>query len=433
MFSSLSSFFAAFKLPDLRKRILTMFGLFAVFVAGLHIPVPNIDRQAMQNLVDQGGSLFGLLDVFSGGAFRKFSIFAMSITPYINASIIFQLLGIASERIKQLSKEGEVGQRKISQYTRYLTMALAMVQAFGLITWLRSMGIVKAIGVGQMFGMAVTLTGGTACLMWLAERITDRGVGNGVSLIIFAGITAMLPTQARATWDALMGRSHQWYNVLFLFIIWTATIMAIIYMQQGQRKIPVQHAKRVVGTRVYGGASTSLPLRVNSAGVIPIIFAMSISFFPAQIGRAAQGVLPKDWGPYLEQVIEFFSPGQTATGTAMYFLLVILFTYFYTAVVINVPDLSDNLKKSGSYVPGIRPGKPTSDYLDKVLTRITLAGALFLGVIALLQFYVPDITGVHTFTLVGGTSLLIVVGVALETMQQIEAHLVMRHYEGFIK
>jgi preprotein translocase subunit SecY len=433
MFLSLSSFLAAFKLPDLRKRILSLFGLFAVFVVGLHIPVPNIDRAAMERLVTQGGSLFGLLDVFSGGALRKFSIFAMGITPYINASIIFQLLGLASERIKQLSKEGEVGQRKISQYTRYLTIVLALVQAMGLITWLRSAGIVTAPSVWQTVPMAVTLTGGTACLMWLAEQITDKGVGNGVSLIIFAGIVATLPTQALATWQGLVGGTHQWYNVLFLFMIWVGTIAGIIYVQQGQRKIPVQHAKRVVGTRVYGGASTFLPLRVNTAGVIPIIFAISISLFPAQIGRFVQQALPSDWTPYVEGFIEFFSPGTTASGTVIYFLLVILFTYFYTAVQFNVPDVADNLKKSGSYIPGIRPGKPTSDYLDKVLTRITLAGALFLGVIAIMQYYVRDITGVRTFSLVGGTSLLIVVGVALETMQQIEAHLVMRHYEGFIK
>lgn len=433
MFSSLSSFFAAFKLPDLRKRILMLFALFGVFVLGLHIPVPNIDRAAMERLVTQGGSLFGLLDVFSGGALRKFSIFAMGITPYINASIIFQLLGLASERIKQLSKEGEVGQRKISQYTRYLTIALAMVQAMGLITWLRSAGIVTAVSIWQTIPMAITLTGGTACLMWLAEQITDKGVGNGVSLIIFAGIVATLPTQALATWQGLVGGTHQWFNVAFLFMIWVGTIAGIIYMQQGQRKIPVQHAKRVIGTRVYGGASTFLPLRVNTAGVIPIIFAISISLFPAQIGRVVQQALPSDWTPYVQGFIEFFSPGDTASGTAIYFLLVILFTYFYTAVQFNVPDVADNLKKSGSYIPGIRPGKPTSDYLDKVLTRITLAGAIFLGVIAIMQYYVRDITGVRTFSLVGGTSLLIVVGVALETMQQIEAHLVMRHYEGFIK
>jgi preprotein translocase subunit SecY len=433
MFESLGSLLSAFKLPDLRRRIFYVFGMFGLFVAGLHIPVPNIDRAAMERLVTHGGALFGLFDVFSGGAFRKFSIFAMSITPYINASIIFQLLGVASERIKQLAREGAAGQRKISQYTRYLTIALALVQSFGLCHLLRSQGILQVGSPIQILSIAITLTAGTACLMWMANQITDKGIGNGVSLIIFVGICARLPVDVIMTWKAMLAGAHSWYNVLALATIFVATVMAVIYMQQGQRKIPIQHAKRVVGTRVYGGASTSLPLRVNTAGVIPIIFAISLSLLPAQIFQFAQGILREEWRPTAQAAVDMFTPHATAFGSGLYFLLVVLFTYFYTAVVMNVPELTDNMKKTGSYVPGIRPGRPTADYIDKVLTRITLAGAIFLGVIALLQYYVPDLTGVRSFTLVGGTSLLIVVGVALETMQQIEAHLVMRHYEGFIK
>jgi len=433
MFESISSLLAAFKLPDLRKRILFVFGMFALFVLGLHIPVPNIDREAMDRLMKTAGGLFGLLDVFSGGAFRRFSIFAMSITPYINASIIFQLLGIASDRIKQMMREGEAGQKKISQYTRYLTIALAFLQAWGLTYYLMGQGIVKVSSLFQLIPMTITLTAGTACLMWIAEQITDKGIGNGVSLVIFAGIAARIPVDVNLTYQGWRGGAHQWYNVLFLIAIFVGTVMAIIYMQQGQRKIPVQHAKRVVGTRVYGGASTFLPLRVNTAGVIPIIFAISIALFPQQIAMFISGLLPEGLRPTLENVVSFFNPGDSPFGSGLYFLLVILFTYFYTAVVFNVPEVADNMKKNGSYIPGYRPGRPTADYLDRVLTRITMPGAIFLGIIALLQYYVPNITQVRSFSLVGGTSLLIVVGVALETMQQIEAHLVMRHYEGFIK
>ena len=433
MFESISSLLAAFKLPDLRKRILFVFGMFALFVLGLHIPVPNIDREAMDRLMKTAGGLFGLLDVFSGGAFRRFSIFAMSITPYINASIIFQLLGIASDRIKQMMREGEAGQKKISQYTRYLTIALAFLQAWGLTYYLMGQGIVKVSSLFQLIPMTITLTAGTACLMWIAEQITDKGIGNGVSLVIFAGIAARIPVDVNLTYQGWRGGAHQWYNVLFLIAIFVGTVMAIIYMQQGQRKIPVQHAKRVVGTRVYGGASTFLPLRVNTAGVIPIIFAISIALFPQQIAMFISGLLPEGLRPTLENVVSFFNPGDSPFGSGLYFLLVILFTYFYTAVVFNVPEVADNMKKNGSYIPGYRPGRPTADYLDRVLTRITMPGAIFLGIIALLQYYVPNITQVRSFSLVGGTSLLIVVGVALETMQQIEAHLVMRHYEVFIK
>ncbi len=432
MTGSLGSLVAAFKLPDLRRRILFVFAMFAVYVVGLHIPLPNVSRDMMDNLFAQGGDLMGLLDVFSGGALRRFSILAMGIIPYINASIIFQLLGIASPRIQQLAREGEAGRRKISQYTRYLTIGLAMVQATGMCLALRGRGVITVHSVLSLIPMIVTLTAGTAFLMWLGELITDKGIGNGVSLIIFAGIMARVPYDVSKTWEGLVAGVNGIFNVAFLGVILVGTVLAIVYMQQGQRKIPIQHAKRVVGTRMTSGGSTYLPLRVNSAGVIPIIFAISIALFPAAIAQFVQPTTDR-WIDVRDWLVAFFSPGATFWGSGIYFLLVIFFTYFYTAVTFNVEEVADNLRKSGGYVPGIRPGKPTRDYLDRVLVRLTLAGALFLGIIALMQYYVGDITRVTTYTLVGGTSLLIVVGVALETMQQIEAHLVMRHYEGFIR
>lgn len=431
MTGSISSLFAAFKLPDLRRRILFVFGMFAVFVVGLHIPIPNVSRRAMDDLFQQGGDLLGLFDVFSGGALKRFSIFAMGIIPYINASIIFQLLGIASPRIQELAREGESGRRKISQYTRYLTIALAMMQAWGLTMMLRGKGVIVVPSVLSLIPMTLTLTAGTAFLMWLGEQITDQGIGNGVSLIIFAGIMARVPYEMGLTWEALRTEVVRPFNVAFLAVIFVGTVLAIVYMQQGQRKIPIQHAKKVVGTRMYSGASSYLPLRVNSAGVIPIIFAISVAMFPGMIAQFLP--VPADYEGLRDTVLQWISPGSHVFGSSVYFLLVIFFTYFYTAVTFNVEDVADNLKKSGGYIPGIRPGRPTRDYLDRVLVRLTLAGALFLAVIALMQYYVGDITGVTTYSLVGGTSLLIVVGVALETMQQIEAHLVMRHYEGFIR
>jgi preprotein translocase subunit SecY len=438
----LASLIAAFKLPDLRRRILFVFGMFAIFVACLHVPVPHIDRDAMRRLVEQGGALLGLFDVFSGGAFRRFSILAMSVTPYINASIIFQLLTMAWPRLEQLAKEGESGRKKIGQYTRYLTVILAILQATGLVLVLTRPqagieAVVQTKQVGAIIGMVLTLTAGTCFLMWLGEQITDQGIGNGISLIIFGGIMARMPYDVMRTIVYVREGALPPGNVIALALIFLGTVAGIIVVQQGQRKIPIQHAKRVVGTRMYGGASTYLPLRVNMAGVIPIIFAISVVYLPATVAQFMP--VPDKWVHIRQMIVAMFSPAPgelpwtAVTGSLIYFVLVIFFTYFYTAVTFNVPDVADNLKKSGSFIPGIRPGRPTAEYLDRVLSRITLAGALFLGVIALLQYWVPVITHVRTFTLVGGTSLLIVVGVALETMQQIEAHLLMRHYEGFIK
>jgi preprotein translocase subunit SecY len=428
----LASILAALRLPDLRRRIFFVFAMFGVFVLGLHIPVPGIDRQAMENLFRSGGSLFGMLDVFSGGAMRKFTIFAMGIAPYINASIIMQLLTVAIPSLESLAKEGEHGRRKISQYTRYLTIILAAMQAWGMNTLLVRAGVMSPDTTAWLkIQIVITLTAGTAFLMWVGEQITDKGIGNGVSLVIFAGIMASLPWQLQQTVEWVREGALAIYNVVFAAILFLATVVAIVAIQQAQRKIPIQHVKRVVGTRVYGGSTSYLPLRVNSAGVIPIIFALAIQLFPLTIAQFVG--TSTGFGRWLNNVANAFNPGQSVFAALFYAGLIIFFTYFYTAVTFNVTEVAENLKKYGSFIPGIRPGKPTLEYLDKVMTRITLAGAVFLALVALMQYWAPTITKVQTFTLVGGTSLLIVVGVALETMQAIEAHLLMRHYEGFIK
>ncbi len=430
----LASLVAAFKVPDLRKRLLFVVQMFAVYMVALHIPLPGIDRDKMNQLFSSGG-LLSMLDIFSGGALRKYTILAMSITPYINASIIMQLLTVAIPQLEELQKEGEPGRKQISRYTRYLTVALAVFQATAMNLMFRRMGLLE-VNALQFVQIVITLTAGTMFLMWMGEMITDRGIGNGVSLVIFVGIMARLPYDLVTT-VRVVGTQGNYTGAVALLAIFLATVAAITAITQGQRKIPIQHAKRVVGNRMYGGGSSFLPLKVNQAGVIPIIFAVSVVYLPAQIAQfwpAAQG---SSLRAFLDALIPWFSPGAPGLpglfATTLYALLVLFFTYFYTAVTFDVPKVSDDLRKYGSFIPGIRPGRPTADYLDRVMTRITLAGAVFLAVIALMQYYVPAWTGVTTFTLVGGTSLLIVVGVALDTMQNIEAHLVMRHYEGFIK
>ena len=424
----LQTIMQAMKIPDLKKRIGYVFMMFAVYVVGLHIPVPGINREAMAKLFAEG-SIFNLMDAFTGGAFKKYTIFAMGIAPYINASIIMQLLTIAVPSLEQLAKEGESGRKVISQYTRYLTVIMAVFQAFGMNTFLRRMNVLDTTYFGFVQIM-LTLTAGTAFLMWVGEQITDKGIGNGVSLVIFCGIMASMPVQVTNTFLSLRAGAINWMNVILLLLFFVATVMAIVAVNQAQRRIPVQHVKRVVGHKVYGGQSSYLPLRVNSAGVIPIIFAVSIQLLPSTLANfGGSGPL----GKFLNEMSRQLSPGQTWYAAVLYAAFIVFFTYFYTAVTFNVPEVADNLKKWGSFIPGIRPGKPTMEYLDRVMTRITLAGAFFLAFIALAQYYIPKITGVTTFGLVGGTSLLIVVGVALETMQAIEAHLLMRHYEGFIK
>jgi len=436
----LKSLLAAWALPELRQRIQFVFMMFAVFMVGLHIPVPGINRAAMEKLVN-GNNILMLFDTFSGGAFRKFTIFAMGITPYINASIIMQLLTVAMPQLEELAKEGEGGRKQIAKYTRRLTVLLSIVQSIGLLAMLGGfhpggggLHIIEASPL-TLVQIVVTLTAGTLLLLWIGELITERGLGQGVSLIIFVSIMARMPYEVRRTLAGFSfepGAQVTPVGLFLLVVLFLAMVVAIIYVQEGIRRIPIQHAKRTIGNRTYQGGGSFLPLKVNTAGVMPIIFAISLLMFPATI--ASWFFNTPGWvGRTAHTVANLFQPGQSWFASVVYGVLIMAFTYFYAAIQINIPELADNLKKYGSFIPGIRPGRPTQEYLDRVMTRITCAGAVFLTVIGLMQYYTRQITGVQTFSLVGGTSLLIVVGVALDTMQSLESHLVMRNYEGFIK
>ncbi len=422
----LESLMQAFRIPELKKRIYFNMIMFAIFVLGAHIPVPGIDHDKLEALFGSGGFL-GLVDVFSGGALRKMTVFAMGITPYINASIIMQMLTLAIPSLEAMSKEGESGRKQIAKITRHLTIALAFFQAVGFSFSFRA----AATGIFGVFQMCVIMTAGTAFLLWLGEQVTERGIGNGVSLVIFAGIMTSLPYQSSLILKSVEGGLVTPLQVITLLLLFVGTIYGIVLITQGTRRIPIQHVKRVVGMRVTPAGSSFLPIKVNTAGVIPIIFAISMVLFPAQIFSSIPS--KADWFIRLKAIANSFSPGASWWAMVLYVGLIIVFTYFYTAVVMNVQDMSDNLKKYGNYIPGIRPGKPTFDYLDRVVSRITLAGAVFLAAVAVIQYVAPPLTGVTSFTLIGGTSLLIVVGVAIETMQAVEAQLLMRNYEGFIK
>ncbi|MBQ7524882.1 MAG: preprotein translocase subunit SecY [Abditibacteriota bacterium] len=427
----LASLMAAMKVPDLKKRITFLFGMLIVYVIGLHIPVPGVDTEVLRQRLSNGSDLLALFDVFTGGAFKKYAIFAMGIMPYINASIIMQLLTMAVPQLEAMQKEGAAGQKRIRLYTKWLTGVLAFFSAFGVTKWLQSVGAVnQGLGVMNIVFMSLILVAGTAFLMWMGEQITEHGIGNGISIVIFAGIVATLPSQIFQTIQLEWLTNRNYVGVIIFALLFIATIVFMVAVTQAVRKIPIQHVKRVVGNKMVGGNSSYLPLKVNSAGVIPIIFAVSIMYFPMTV---ANFLSPGNSESWISKFATFVAPGQSWFGSLLYAILIIFFTYFYTAVSFNVKDVSENLKKYGSFIPGIRPGKPTQEYLDKVLTRITLAGAIFLAIVALLQYYVPMLTNIRTFTLIGGTSLLIVVGVSLDTMQAIESHLLMRHYEGFIK
>jgi len=410
-----------FKITELRQKVIFTLAMFIVFRAGTHIPVPGVNADVIEQLF-RSGNLLGLLDMFSGGALSKFSIFAMSITPYINASIILQLLKVVVPTLEQWSKEGEEGYKKTTKLTRMLTVALAFIQACGM-----AYGLKMAInnpGIFSILLIALTLTAGTVFLMWIGEQITARGVGNGISLIIFAGIVSRLPDGLKIIFQYLQAGTVNLLNVILFAAIALAMIVFVIIISQGIRKIPVQYAKRVVGRKAYGGHTSYIPLKVNQAGVIPIIFASSVLMFPATIAQ----FVDVPWVKTMGKLFEWGSPLQTT----LYVLMILFFTYFYTAVSLNIGDLSDNIKKNGGFIPGLRPGKPTTDYLDRVMSRITLAGAVFLSLIALMPHVIGWMTRIEGIYF-GGTALLIVVGVALDTMKQIESLVLMRHYHGFMK
>ena len=418
MLSALSNIY---RIPELRQKITFTLIMFAIFRMGTHIPVPGVNPAVIEQLFSSG-NLFGLLDLFSGGALSKFSIFAMSITPYINASIIIQLLTVVIPTLEQWSKEGQEGHKKTTQVTRYFTVALAFLQAIGM-----SIGLRDAIlnpGIPSILVIAITLTAGTVFLMWVGEQMTAQGVGNGISLIIFAGIVAALPKNIERIYRYLQAGTISALNVVLFALIAIAMVVFVILIHEAHRRIPISYAKRVVGTRAYGGHSSHIPLKVNQAGVIPIIFASSVLMFPVTVAQFIDV-------PWVKTVASYFAWG-TPLQTTLYALLILFFTYFYTAVTVKIPDMAENLKKYGGFIPGIRPGKPTEDYLDRVLTRITLAGAFFLAFIAILPNMVAGATHIEGVYF-GGTALLIVVGVALDTMKQIEAMVVMRHYQGFMK
>ncbi len=418
MLSALSNIY---RIPELRQKITFTLIMFAIFRMGTHIPVPGVNPAVIEQLFSSG-NLFGLLDLFSGGALSKFSIFAMSITPYINASIIIQLRTVVIPTLEQWSKEGQEGHKKTTQVTRYLTVALAFLQAIGM-----SIGLRDAIlnpGIPSILVIAITLTAGTVFLMWVGEQMTAQGVGNGISLIIFAGIVAALPKNLERIYRYLQAGTISALNVIFFVLIAVAMVVFVILIHEAHRRIPISYAKRVVGSRAYGGHSSHIPLKVNQAGVIPIIFASSVLMFPVTVAQFIDV-------PWVKTVASYFAWG-TPLQTTLYALLILFFTYFYTAVTVKIPDMAENLKKYGGFIPGVRPGKPTEDYLDRVLTRITLAGAFFLAFIAILPNMVAGATHIEGVYF-GGTALLIVVGVALDTMKQIEAMVVMRHYQGFMK
>lgn len=418
------------KIPELKRRITVTLLLLAVYRVGCYIPTPGIDRVALASFFEQTrGTLLGFFDMFAGGALSQLSVFALGIMPYISASIILQLLTVVIPYLERLQKEGEIGRRKIIQYTRYGTVILSIIQGFGISVGLEGMkgagGELVVLHPGWSFRLmtVITLTSGTAFLMWLGEQITERGIGNGISLIIFAGIVARLPDAVIGTFSLIRTGEMGAILMLALIVVMVAVVALIVYMETSHRRIPVQYAKRIIGRRMYGGQSTHLPLKINTSGVIPPIFASSIIMFPATIANFVNH-------PWMQAIAQSLSPTRIIYNL-LYVGFIIFFCYFYTAVVFNPVDVADNMKKYGGYIPGIRPGRTTADYIDRVLTRITLGGALYVsGVCVLPSILIAKFNVPFYF---GGTALLIVVGVALDTVQQIESHMLTRHYEGLIK
>jgi preprotein translocase subunit SecY len=435
----LSAFTNIFRVPELKNRVLFVFGILFVYRVGTHIPVPGVNIQALESVFNsQNSGILGFLNLFSGNALKQASIFALGVMPYISMSIILQLLTAVIPTLEKLSKEGEMGRRKITQYTRIGTVALCVVQGIGITYWFKNFGenVVYHWGFSFQFLAVLALTTGTIFIMWLGEQITEYGIGNGMSIIIFSGIVAGLPNQLANT--LRMVRVDQ-LNLFYLiiFILFTIlTIMFIVILQQGARKIPVQYATRVVGRQVFKGQSTQLPLKVDYSGVIAVIFASSILVFPAQIAKSVQSIpaVSSEVSGWLYNFMDFitrnFSPG-AFIYYVLYSALIVFFCYFYTAIAFNPTDLSENMKKYGGFIPGIRPGQPTAEFIDRTLTRITIWGALAVCAIAVFPDVLTRELKIPIYF--GGTSLLIIVGVALDTMKQIESHLLMRHYDGFMK
>lgn len=424
----LSSFQNIFKIPELKSRILFTLALLAVYRIGAHIPTPGINGDALSEFLARSGAgaLMGFFDMFSGGALSRVTIFALGIMPYISASIILQLLTVVIPAIGKLAKEGEAGRKKIVRYTRYGTVVISAIQSFGIAAGLESMqngAFIQNPGWSFRLLTMITLTSGTAFIMWLGEQITERGIGNGISLIIFAGIVARFPNAIISTTRLIQAGELSLLFVVALVVMMVSVIGAIIYVERGQRKIPVQYAKRVVGRKIYGGQSTHLPLKINTSGVIPPIFASSIIMFPATVA----GFVAIPW---VQAVARQLSPG-TILYTLLYVGMIFFFAYFYTAIIFNPVDISDNLKKYGGYIPGIRPGQKTSEYIYRVLSRLTFVGGFYLAIVCI----IPEIL-IRRFNVpfyFGGTSILITVGVALDTISQVETHLITRSYEGFLK
>ncbi|MFA5098030.1 MAG: preprotein translocase subunit SecY [Candidatus Margulisiibacteriota bacterium] len=418
----ITSLAGLFNIADLRKRVLFTLGMIAVFRLGAHISVPGIDTLRLQALFNQG-NLLGFLDLFTGGALVKFSIFAMGIVPYINASIIMQLLTAVIPQLEELSKEGDSGRKQIAQYTRYLTIALAVFQSVGMSFWLRGVLVPGYSFPFFLISTVISLTAGTAFIMWISELISANGIGNGASLIIFAGIVSRIPSYFGQTFMIVKGGASV-AGVAVLLSVFLVMIVAIVIVQEAQRRVQVQYAKKIVGRRVYGGQTTYIPLRLNQGGVIPIIFASSVLLFPATIAQ----FIPND---LVRGLVSAVSPSGSFY-MLFYFLLIFFFCYFYTAITFNPKELAENIKKYGGFITGIRPGKPTADFFEYVITRLTLMGAVFLAVIAVIPSIVEGLTHIMTFQGLGATALLIVVGVALDLVRQIQSHLISRQYEGLL-
>jgi preprotein translocase subunit SecY len=418
------------RIPELKRRIIMTFVLLFVYRVGVHIPTPGIDGSVLANIMaQQRGTLLGMFDMLVGGGFEKLSVFALGIMPYISASIILQLLTVVVPTLEKLSKEGDAGRRKITQYTRYGTVVISLIQGFGIAIALEQMrgvgGELVVYNSGWAFRIMsmLTLCAGTSFLMWLGEQITEKGIGNGISLIIFAGIVARLPNAFASTLTLVDTGGINWFMVIVILLMAVAVIAFIIYMETSQRRIPVQYAKRVVGRKMYGGQSTHLPLKVNQAGVIPPIFASSLLVAPATIGNFVQN-------PVVQKIARSISPG-SISYEIIYVGLIIFFCFFYTAIVFNPDNVADNMKKYGGYIPGIRPGRKTAEYIEKILSRITLTGAVYISFVCVLPSILIQKFNVPFYF--GGTALLIVVGVGLDTIQQVESHLILRHYDGLVK